>query len=68
MGHNIGAPGNRAYRPSWAATVPVTRDAQNNVLMLDPASGEGAQLMEIVKRFSGNCPLKLDGREIVVIE
>jgi poly-gamma-glutamate synthesis protein (capsule biosynthesis protein) len=48
--------------------VPVTRDAENNVLLLDPASGEGARLIGIVKGVSPNVTLRLDGREVVLLE
>jgi poly-gamma-glutamate capsule biosynthesis protein CapA/YwtB (metallophosphatase superfamily) len=48
--------------------VPLTRDAENNnPLLLDPAAGEGAQLMEKVQRLSGETPLKVDGKEVVLI-
>jgi poly-gamma-glutamate capsule biosynthesis protein CapA/YwtB (metallophosphatase superfamily) len=48
--------------------VPVTRDAQNNVLMLDPSSGEGAKLIQKVVSLSGNLPLKIDGKEAVLLD
>ncbi len=47
--------------------VPVTRDAKNNVLMLDPSSGEGARLVQKVKDLSDNTPLKIEGEEAVLI-
>jgi poly-gamma-glutamate capsule biosynthesis protein CapA/YwtB (metallophosphatase superfamily) len=47
--------------------VPVTRDAQNNVRMLDPASGEGAKLMEKVRSLSGDFALKIEGKEAVLL-
>ena len=47
--------------------VPVTRDAQNNVLLLNPSSGEGARLLQKVKDLSGNAPLKIEGEEAVLI-
>ena len=47
--------------------VPVTRDIEyNNVLMLDPSAGEGARLLQKVKDLSGDVPLKIEGREIVL--
>ncbi len=47
--------------------VPLTRDAENNdVLMLDPATDEGAKLMRKVKSLSGETPLRLDGKEEVL--
>src|SRR5204863_8355366 len=36
--------------------VPVTRDANNDVLMLDPSSGEGAKVVKMVKDRSTNLP------------
>ena len=48
--------------------VPLTRDAENNdALMLDPSGEEGAKLMEKVKSLSGETPLKLDGKEEVLL-
>src|SRR5437667_459996 len=47
--------------------VPVTRDEKNDVLMLDPASGEGAKLVEVIKGQSGDTPLRIDGQEVVLI-
>jgi hypothetical protein len=48
--------------------VPLTRDAENNdVLMLDPAVGEGAKLIQKVKSLSGETPLKLDGKEEILV-
>jgi poly-gamma-glutamate capsule biosynthesis protein CapA/YwtB (metallophosphatase superfamily) len=49
--------------------VPVTRDANNDVLMLDPASGEGAPLVQMVKDRSANLPpLKVQGQEVVLLD
>jgi poly-gamma-glutamate capsule biosynthesis protein CapA/YwtB (metallophosphatase superfamily) len=48
--------------------VPVTRDAQNNVFLLDPANGEGARLLGIVKTVSPEVPLRIDGKEVVLID
>lgn len=48
--------------------VPVTRDAHNDVLMLDPSSGEGARLLQIIQGESANTPLKVDGEEVLLIE
>ena len=47
--------------------VPVTRDEKNDVLMLDPAGGEGAKLVEVIKGQSGDTPLRIDGQEVVLI-
>lgn len=49
--------------------VPVSRDDNNDVLMLDPASGEGATLVQMVKDRSANLPpLKVDGQEVVLLD
>lgn len=48
--------------------VPVTRDESNNVLMLDPETGEGARLVELVRRVSGDLPLSIDGKEVVLLD
>jgi hypothetical protein len=48
--------------------VPVTRDEQNNVLLLDPSTGEGARLLDIVRGVSGSVPLVIDGREVVLVD
>jgi len=47
--------------------VPLTRDNLNNVEMLDPGSGEGAKLMQKVRDLSGKVPLKIEGKEAVLI-
>jgi poly-gamma-glutamate capsule biosynthesis protein CapA/YwtB (metallophosphatase superfamily) len=48
--------------------VPVTRDAQNDVMLLEPSSDEGARLIGIVKKVSGDVPLRIDGHEVVLLE
>jgi poly-gamma-glutamate synthesis protein (capsule biosynthesis protein) len=48
--------------------VPVTRDADNNVLLLEPASTEGARLLGIVKNVSPDVPLRIDGQEVVLLD
>jgi poly-gamma-glutamate capsule biosynthesis protein CapA/YwtB (metallophosphatase superfamily) len=58
--------GNRVLRVSF---VPVTRDSQsNNVMMLDPSSGEGARLLQKVKDLSDGVPLSVDGHEVVLVD
>jgi len=47
--------------------VPVTRDEKNDVFMLDPSSGEGAKLLDVIKGQSGDTPLRIDGQEVVLI-
>lgn len=46
---------------------PLTRDDENNVLILDPSEGAGAKLMDKVKSLSGGTPLPIDGKEAVLI-
>lgn len=48
--------------------VPVTRDPENNVMMLDPSSGEGAALMRKVEALSPGVPLRIEGHEAVLVE
>jgi poly-gamma-glutamate capsule biosynthesis protein CapA/YwtB (metallophosphatase superfamily) len=54
-------------RVARVSLVPVTRDAENNnVMMLDPSTGEGAKLLQKVKDLSPNTPLKIDRQEVVL--
>jgi poly-gamma-glutamate synthesis protein (capsule biosynthesis protein) len=49
--------------------VPVSRDDNNDVFLLDPSSGEGAALVTMVKdRSSDAPPLRVDGQEVVLID
>ncbi len=48
--------------------VPVSRDAHNNVLMLDPSSGEGAKLVKVIRDVSSDVALPIDGQEVVLID
>jgi poly-gamma-glutamate synthesis protein (capsule biosynthesis protein) len=49
--------------------VPVSRDANNDVYMLEPATGEGAKLVQMVKERSASPPtLTLDGNEVVLMD
>ena len=48
--------------------VPVSRDAQNNMVMLDPTTGEGARLVSHVKERSADVPLRVEGQEVVMID
>jgi hypothetical protein len=36
--------------------------------MLDPASADGAKLVNIVKSRSGDTPLKIEGQEVVMLD
>jgi len=53
-------------RVARLSLVPVTRDDQNNVRMLDPTSGEGAKLIQKVVNLSENLDLKIEGSEAVL--
>ncbi|HEY2905831.1 MAG TPA: CapA family protein [Vicinamibacterales bacterium] len=48
--------------------VPVTRDSHNDVLMLDPSTGDGAALVAVIKGLSGTTPLRIDGQEVVLLD
>lgn len=49
--------------------VPLTRDPANqDVIMLDPSAGEGARMLAKVRSLSGDTPLKIEGREVVLVE
>jgi len=49
--------------------VPVSRDANNDVYMLDPNEGDGAKLVQWVKERSFTPPsLRIDGHEVVLME
>ncbi len=56
--------GKRLARVSF---VPVTRDENNNVLMLDPSKGEGDRLVQLVKSVS-DVALKIEGQEVVLLD
>jgi len=48
--------------------VPVTRDADNNnVRMLEPGDGEGAELVKKVRELSGATSLNVEGGEAILI-
>jgi poly-gamma-glutamate synthesis protein (capsule biosynthesis protein) len=57
--------GKRIRRVSF---VPVTRDAKNDVVMVDPSTGDGAALVSVIRRLSADVPLKIDGQEVVLLE
>lgn len=48
--------------------VPVTRDANNDVMMVDPSTGEGARLLQIVRGVSPGVPLNIEGQEVVLLD
>jgi len=48
--------------------VPVTRDAHNDVLMLDPSADEGAKLVDVIKGLSKSEPLRIEGQEVVLLD
>jgi poly-gamma-glutamate synthesis protein (capsule biosynthesis protein) len=47
--------------------VPVTRDAKNDVVMLDPSTGDGAALVGVIRDLSSATPLKIEGQEVVLL-
>jgi poly-gamma-glutamate capsule biosynthesis protein CapA/YwtB (metallophosphatase superfamily) len=47
--------------------VPLTRDGDNEVVMLDPSTGEGERLVQKVKGLSKAVPLTIDDQEIVLV-
>ncbi|MEP7118801.1 MAG: CapA family protein [Acidobacteriota bacterium] len=57
----------RQKRISRVSFVPVTRDATNTMMMVSPASGEGARLAEIVRRNSPGVSLAVEGQEVVLL-
>ena len=46
--------------------VPMLRDSENNVQMLDPSSPDGAKLREKVKGLSTDVPLEITGHEMLL--
>jgi len=54
-------------RVARVSLVPLTRDEQNNVMMLDPGSGEGAELIDKARNISGNVPLNVEEKEVVLL-
>ncbi len=46
--------------------VPMLRDSENNVQMLDPSSPEGAKLRDKVKGLSSGVPLDINGHEMLL--
>jgi poly-gamma-glutamate synthesis protein (capsule biosynthesis protein) len=48
--------------------LPASRDDANNVLLLDPSEGEGAQRVAQLRELSPGTPLPLDGQEIALID
>lgn len=58
--------GKTILRVSFA---PVTRDANNDVYMLDPSGSEGGKLVQMVKDRSSQPPaLRLVGQEVVLLD
>lgn len=57
--------GKRIRRVSF---VPVTRDAKNDVMMMDPSSGDGAALVGVIRSLSAHVPLRIDGQEVVLLD
>jgi poly-gamma-glutamate capsule biosynthesis protein CapA/YwtB (metallophosphatase superfamily) len=53
---------------TYVSFVPVSRDENNDVYMLDPASTEGTRLLQIIKDDTPNTPLHINGQEVVLLE
>jgi poly-gamma-glutamate capsule biosynthesis protein CapA/YwtB (metallophosphatase superfamily) len=48
--------------------VPLTRDAANqDVIMLNPSTGEGARILDKVRALSGDTPVATDGQEVLLV-
>lgn len=59
----------REKKVTRVSMAPLTRDAENNdVLILDPSDGDGAKLIDKVKSLSGGTPLKIEGKEVVLLD
>jgi poly-gamma-glutamate synthesis protein (capsule biosynthesis protein) len=59
----------RDKRIARVSFVPVSRDANNDVYMLDPSTGEGAALVKAVTERSTAPPaMKIDGKEVVLFD
>ena len=51
------------------SVMPVTSDAVNDVYLLDPASGEWTNLMQMMKECSKDLPpVRIDGQEVVLMD
>jgi poly-gamma-glutamate synthesis protein (capsule biosynthesis protein) len=48
--------------------VPVSRDAKNDVMMLDPKDADGAALVKTIESVSAGVPLKIEGQEVVLLD
>jgi poly-gamma-glutamate capsule biosynthesis protein CapA/YwtB (metallophosphatase superfamily) len=57
--------GKRIVRVSF---VPVSRDDKNDVFMLDPSTGDGRQLVQVIRGLSPGVPLRTEGQEVVLLE
>jgi poly-gamma-glutamate capsule biosynthesis protein CapA/YwtB (metallophosphatase superfamily) len=57
----------RNRRVVQVSLVPMTRDEENNVIMIDPVSPEGTKLREKVKGLSTGVPLDVNGHEMLLI-
>lgn len=59
----------RDKRIQRVSFVPVSRDANNDVYLLDPAGAEGARLVQMVReRSAAPPPLEVDGHEVVLFD
>lgn len=48
--------------------VPVTREANNNVVLIDPSTGKGARLVGLVRNVSPMAPLRIDEHEVGLLD
>jgi poly-gamma-glutamate synthesis protein (capsule biosynthesis protein) len=59
----------RDRRIQRVSFVPVSRDGNNDVYLLDPSTGEGAKLAQWVKeRSAAPPPMRIDGHEVVLMD
>jgi poly-gamma-glutamate synthesis protein (capsule biosynthesis protein) len=56
--------GKRIVRVSF---VPVSRDGNNDVMMLDPNT-DGAALVKVIRDLSPSVPLRIEGKEVVLVD
>jgi len=54
---------------SRVSFVPVSRDNKNDVFMLDPATGDGQTLVQVIRGLSpSDLPLRIEGQEVVLLD
>ena len=56
-------------RVARVSFVPVSRDDKNDVFMLDPSTGDGQKLVQVIRGLSpADLPLKIEGQEVVLLD